>query len=145
MEKSRTGVFKSQILGEVKAAPVAKPKSDPNQRFHDALISELPVDDQEFADIVTEFVDRFRDKLTDMHEARAVEDWQTLAELAHWLAGAGGSAGFPILTESARELEARLQQNELVEIDDQLEQLDHLLLLIAFGAPITARELECPL
>ncbi|HEY4262337.1 MAG TPA: Hpt domain-containing protein, partial [Schlesneria sp.] len=103
------------------------------------------VDDQEFADIVTEFVDRFRLKLMEMHQAHSCEDWQTMAELAHWLAGAGGSAGFPILTDAARDLETKLHKNDLEEVDDLLDRLDHLLLLIAFGAPLTPLELESSL
>jgi HPt (histidine-containing phosphotransfer) domain-containing protein len=101
------------------------------------MVSELPVEDREFAEIVSEFVERFRFKLTEMHDAHAVENWQSLGNLAHWLAGAGGSAGFPALTNSARELESTLLRGEFSEVDEQLERLDHLLLLISFGAPIT--------
>ncbi len=127
----------AQILpGTGDAAGVADAAD--RRSFSEAMTSELPVEDQEFAEIVSEFVERFRIKLTEMHEVVANEDWQSLAELAHWLAGAGGSAGFPILTRSARELEALLQKNDLAEIDDHLARLDHLLLLIAFGAPVTA-------
>lgn len=135
----------STILGEINAASHVEPKAEARRLLHDAVVSELPVDDQEFADIVTEFIDRFREKLMGMHEARSSENWQSLAELAHWLAGAGGSAGFPILTDSARELEAKLQANDLADIDDLLDSLDHLLLLIAFGAPLTALELQSSL
>jgi signal transduction histidine kinase/DNA-binding response OmpR family regulator len=135
----------STILGEINPVPATAPKAETKRLLHDAVVSELPVDDQEFADIVTEFVDRFRLKLTEMHQAHASEDWQTMAELAHWLAGAGGSAGFPILTDSARELETKLLRNDLSELDDLLDRLDHLLLLIAFGAPLTPVELESSL
>ncbi|MBS0203036.1 MAG: response regulator [Planctomycetes bacterium] len=125
----------SQILGGNSAATdsihVAPSRSD-------AMISELPMDDHEFAEIVSEFVERFRVKLTEMRAARSVDNWELLGELAHWLAGAGGSAGFPCLTNSARELETTLRQNEFGAVDDQLERLDHQLLLITFGAPITA-------
>ncbi len=118
------------VAGDIEAAD--------RRSLSEAMTSELPVEDQEFAEIVSEFVERFRIKLTEMHEAVGNEDWQSLAELAHWLAGAGGSAGFPILTKSARELEALLQKNEQPKIADHLARLDHLLLLIAFGAPVTA-------
>lgn len=135
----------STILGELNAASHAEPKAEARRLLHDAVVSELPVDDQEFADIVTEFIDRFREKLMEMHEARGSENWQSLAELAHWLAGAGGSAGFPVLTDAARELETKLQTNDLSDVDDLLDRLDHLLLLIAFGAPLTALELQSSL
>ena len=101
------------------------------------MVSELPIEDPEFADIVTEFVERFRVKLTEMLECRLRNEWTELAQLAHWLAGAGGSAGFPLLTASARELESLLSQNQLDQVDDHLQRLGHLLLLITFGAPLT--------
>ena len=33
-----------------------------------------------------------------MHHAWAVGDFSELAQLAHWLKGAGGTAGFPAFT-----------------------------------------------
>jgi signal transduction histidine kinase/DNA-binding response OmpR family regulator len=128
----------SLILGESGPPSTNRLFGDTTRSLGDAVVSELPMDDQEFADIVVEFVDRFREKLTLMHEARAIEDWTFLGELAHWLAGAGGSAGFPILTSSARDLESLLSLSQFDQVDDHLERLDHLLLLIAFGAPVAA-------
>lgn len=135
----------STIMGEMHAVSQAEPKDEARRLLHDAVVSELPVDDQEFAEIVTEFIARFREKLTEMHQARSSENWQSLGELAHWLAGAGGSAGFPILTDAARELETKLHTNDLADVDDLLDRLDHLLLLIAFGAPLTELELQSAL
>lgn len=125
----------SQILAGTSAVTDPVPFMTPS--VSDAMVSELPVEDREFAEIVSEFVERFRFKLTEMHEAHAVENWQSLGDLAHWLAGAGGSAGFPALTNSARELESTLLRGEFSDVGEQLERLDHLLLLITFGAPIT--------
>jgi len=129
----------AQILGErglLDATETCDPS--PQNRFSDALISELPVEDAEFAEIVTEFVERFREQLTEMHEAYAAGEWDRLAELAHWLAGAGGSAGFPTLTAAARELESLLHRKEWDGVEEHLERLDHLLLLAIFGAPVSA-------
>lgn len=127
----------SQILGTM--APTAnRSETEVRHSFSDAMVSELPMDDEEFAEIVSEFVDRFRCKLIEMHEARAHQNWRKLAELAHWLAGAGGSAGFPMLTTAARELESLLKKNEVEEVDEHLERLDHLMLLVSFGAPVKA-------
>lgn len=128
----------SKILGTANVPENARPNAESACSLNDVVTSELPMDDQEFADIVVEFVERYRMKLTEMHEACLAEDWQTLAELAHWLAGAGGSAGFPVLTQSARKLELLLHKNQFDQVEDQLEQLDHLLLLISFSAPVAS-------
>jgi signal transduction histidine kinase/CheY-like chemotaxis protein len=66
----------------------------------------LPLDDPEFLEIATEFVDRLAQQLSAMEEAAAHSDLNRLAELAHWLKGAGGTAGFHAFTEPARKLEA---------------------------------------
>lgn len=128
----------SQILGGISGDGTDAAILLANATLSDVVISELPVDDAEFAEIVTEFVERFRARLAEMHDARVEENWQELAELAHWLAGAGGSAGFPILTSTARELESMLLEDDFAQVDDQLERLDHLQLLISFGAPAKA-------
>ncbi len=81
------------------------------------LVSALPTDDPEFREIVEEFVRRLEAKLDDMQRAWAVRDFSALAELAHWLKGAGGTAGFPAFTEPAARLRqlAQAQQTEQVE------------------------------
>jgi len=104
------------------------------------MVSSLPMDDPDYADIVCEFTDRFTVKLAEMQMARAADDMQNLSQLAHWLAGAGGTAGFPFLTEAARELEEAIEQNLTQEIDDQLSRLHGLLVRIT-DATISQPEL----
>jgi len=75
-------------------------------RDEDAPIhSSLPTDDIDFCEIIAEFELRLREKLKAMQSAIDREDLPTLAELAHWLKGSGGTAGFHAFTELARELE----------------------------------------
>ncbi len=69
------------------------------------LESRLPTDDPEFREIVEEFVQRAREQLEAICQAWAKQDLETLARLAHWLKGAGGTAGFDAFTEPARNLE----------------------------------------
>jgi CheY-like chemotaxis protein len=70
-----------------------------------ALVSTLPLEDAEFREIVDEFVDRLHEVLTKMRAATETADFEELAQSAHWLKGAGGTAGFAAFTEPARELE----------------------------------------
>ena len=55
--------------------------------------------------IVRRFVDQFQAKLGQMDAALDGADMQELADLAHWLKGAGGSMGFDDLFEPAKALE----------------------------------------
>ena len=84
----------------------------------DAIFSELPTDDPDLREIVEEFVDCLHAKLPAMQAANARGDLAELARLAHWLKGSGGSAGFPILTVPARQVEklARDAQCDAIEV-----------------------------
>jgi CheY-like chemotaxis protein/HPt (histidine-containing phosphotransfer) domain-containing protein len=74
----------------------------------------LPLDDPDFREIAEEFVERLDEKLAEMRAAKAADDYATLAGLAHWLKGCGGTAGFHQFTEPARELEVAAK-SQLVE------------------------------
>ncbi len=95
------------------AAPALRRPTPAGRAIH----STLPTDDPEFCAIIAEFVDRFRDKRSAMRSAFAAGDHGQLAQLAHWLKGAGGTAGFHELTEPAKELE-RLSKAQAT--DEQL-------------------------
>ena len=52
-----------------------------------------------------------------MQRALAAKDFPALADLAHWLKGAGGTAGFPAFTQPASRLRqlAEARQSEQIE------------------------------
>ncbi|MFO7543374.1 MAG: ATP-binding protein [Thiobacillus sp.] len=54
---------------------------------------------------VEKFIDRLGGQLDAMESAWKAQDFKTLAELAHWLKGAGGTLGFDVFTEPAKQLE----------------------------------------
>ena len=67
--------------------------------------STLPTDDPDFCEIIAEFELRLREQLAAMREAFAAGNYGQLAQLAHWLKGSGGTAGFHEFTDLAKELE----------------------------------------
>ena len=71
-------------------------------------------DDPDLADIIAQFIDGLPDKLRSMREALDHGDFETLQRLAHQLKGAGGSYGYPALTDAAKRLEdaAKVQDRE---------------------------------
>ena len=91
-----------------------------------AIASTLPIDDPEFREIVEEFIARFVDKLSEMHAALASSNFAELKNLAHWLKGSGGSAGFPVLSTAAARLEEALAENNAVLVRAGLAELDGL-------------------
>jgi signal transduction histidine kinase/ActR/RegA family two-component response regulator len=78
-----------------------------------AIISTLPADDAEFVEIIHEFVERLKQQLAAMRSALENRNATELASLAHWLKGSGGTAGFPMFTPVAQQLEAAAKRGDL--------------------------------
>jgi len=100
---------------------VAKP-SDPQK----PIFSHLPAGDLELCEIITEFVGQFEKKLAELDAAAADGDLCRVAEFAHWIKGAGGSAGFDELTRPAGELETTARAGHREPIGPLIERLHSL-------------------
>ena len=91
-----------------------------------AIESDLPVEDNEFLEIVQDFVTRLKARLEQMWDAFLNRDLPRLAELAHWLKGTGGTAGFYTLTDAATLLESAVKAKDLEAIKIALGNLTKL-------------------
>jgi HPt (histidine-containing phosphotransfer) domain-containing protein len=113
--------FESEAAG---AFPTA---ASNEQRVHERvpIHSSLPTGDLEFCEIIAEFEERLREKLQAIHAASAQREYDELAQLAHWLKGSGGMAGFHQFTEPARELErlahAGIEDHAIAAIVDEIQ------------------------
>jgi HPt (histidine-containing phosphotransfer) domain-containing protein len=58
-----------------------------------------------------------------MQAAHQEADLAKLAELAHWLKGAGGTIGFECFTEPARRLEQVAKQSRMEEVVECIRHL----------------------
>ena len=67
--------------------------------------------------IVARFVSQLPAKLDEMDAAAEATDLQTLAALAHWLKGAGGSMGYDALFEPAKSLEDACLSGDMLHIN----------------------------
>ena len=124
IDLDRLAASVSEWLSGSQAQPLALPggESAPDA----PLASTLPVDDTEFREIVAEFVARFHDKLAEMNAALAGSNYAELRLLAHWLKGAGGTAGFASLTAAATRLEAAASERNASRARAGLAELDGL-------------------
>ena len=115
-----------RIVDAVRAAPVTPAQSVKAVQSSDSrpLVSTLPMNDVEFRDIVVRFVSRLDTQLLKMRSALAEKDAQELANLAHWLKGAGGTVGFGILSELGRDLETTVKARHWAGSADLLDQLE---------------------
>ena len=82
-----------------------QPASFSNSVSRPTIRSRLPIDEPEFRDIVVEFASQLEAKINEMKQSYANNKFKELAELAHWLKGAGGTCGFSEFYEPAIQLE----------------------------------------
>jgi|GEM_PF-2025721 len=87
------------------------------------LVSTLPSDDLEFHEIIVEFVQRLHERVDRMEAAAASEEFEELAQLAHWLKGSGGTAGFPAFTQPAADLENIIRSKATDRIEAKLREI----------------------
>ena len=90
------------------------------------LVSELPIEDPMFAELVREFIEGAHEKLCEMKLAYQSNNRSHLKDLAHWMKGSGGMAGFPALTDCARELEIDVKNTLDEQIEKKLALLESL-------------------
>tara|TARA_R110002111_G_scaffold262860_1_gene341902 strand:- start:3913 stop:5931 length:2019 start_codon:yes stop_codon:yes gene_type:complete len=88
--------------------------------------SDLPTEIPQLFQIVQDFILRFADKIEQMQNASNESDWPRLEDLAHWLKGTGGTAGFSCLTEPALQLELAAKCKEQEPANRIIEQLSRL-------------------
>ena len=72
-----------------------------------------------FAKVISRFVSRLEEQLPAMDEAFWAQDFESIAKLAHWLKGAGGTVGFDVFYEPASELESAAKAMDLSAIERQ--------------------------
>jgi len=113
----------AEVIAPEESPIVAEPVSLCEPRH---LVSTLPTDDPDFLEIVEEFIEKFGEQLEIMERASGEEDMETLAQLAHWLKGSGGTAGFPALTEPAKRLEDAAKRGEPLAVQAALGELHQL-------------------
>ena len=90
---------------------------------NDRIVSSLPSDDTDLCEIVAEFVDRLHAQLVAMQGAFDRGDLDELGRLAHWLKGAGGSAGFDAFTAPAKRLETVVKDEQYEQIEQAINEL----------------------
>jgi PAS domain S-box-containing protein len=106
--------------------PSAPPSSSSAMPAAGRIISRLPADDAEFCEIIHEFVLQLEKRLHDAAAAVAEGDLKAVAETAHWIKGAGGTAGFDELTSPASELEKAAKAGAKDELAALLRRLNDL-------------------
>ena len=102
-----TKIDTSQNLISTISTPVVQ-TMEPHELL--PLVSSLPLNVPTFASVVRTFVTRLDEELEKMVAALRSDDFERLAQLAHWLKGSGGTCGFGEFTEPSKHLEECAKQ-----------------------------------
>ena len=88
--------------------------------------STLPVEDVEFYEILAEFGHALDAKHEEMERAVEAQNFAELAELAHWLKGAGGTCGYPQFSRPAVDLENASKSTQIDDVIAHLKKIKSL-------------------
>lgn len=90
------------------------------------IVSKLPLQNEKYRDLVVRFVKRLNDQLQAMDKAADSANMSELADLAHWLKGAGGTVGFDEFTKPATQLEVSARAGTSQEVTSCLTTVHNL-------------------
>ena len=90
------------------------------------IVSKLPTHIKKFRKIIERFITRLDQQLNSLEKAEATGDLKAVAELAHWLKGAGGTVGFDVFTEPAAQLELQAKKGKVRLIKHSIVNLRQL-------------------
>jgi HPt (histidine-containing phosphotransfer) domain-containing protein len=103
-------------------------------------VSTLPAGNERFRQLILRFINRLHAQLAKMDAAERSGDLKALANLAHWLKGAGGTVGFDVFTEPAARLEAAARNGEAQPAKSILRHLHRLAGRLAVAGSATPSE-----
>ncbi len=78
-----------------------------------AIIPTLPMDDDDFRAITSDFLDRLPARLDAIEAAIAEANFESVHGEAHWLKGAGGTVGLGVFTSPAKQLEEAAKEHQV--------------------------------
>ncbi len=90
------------------------------------LISQLLIDAPDLRDVVEEFVHGLGERIEELRTAYAQLDWERLRTLAHRLKGAGGSYGYPALSQLAAQMECAFRAHCADQFNAWIRRLEEL-------------------
>jgi CheY-like chemotaxis protein/HPt (histidine-containing phosphotransfer) domain-containing protein len=108
-----------------RSAAERAPESEPTA-VGPPLVSRLSTQNPRIRAIIEKFIERLDEQLEAMTRAWNDRDFGELANLAHWLKGAGGTVGFDAFTKPAASLEQLAKAQSEAEIEDVIIGLRQL-------------------
>lgn len=90
------------------------------------IVSSLSGKNEKFDSLIQRFILRLAEQLAAFDEATERQDMAEIADLAHWLKGAGGTVGFDEFTKPAAQLEIFAKEGNTTEVVQAVAALHSL-------------------
>ncbi len=100
-------------------APISIATAENDESMLAPIISRL-ADHPRLRGVVRRFGLQLGERIAVVEAASARQDYEQVAELAHWLKGSAGTVGFDAFTEPARALEQAARKQDAVQLADAL-------------------------
>ena len=126
------------LAAEPQSSPAAPADSGP------PIVSRLTDANPRFQKIIESFIPRLHEQLQAMQLAWKAGDFAELADLAHWLKGAGGTVGFDEFTEPALRLETLAKAKSEEGIEETIQELLGLVQRVVLASAESAQGTTTP-
>ncbi|WP_372898749.1 Hpt domain-containing protein, partial [Stieleria sp.] len=83
----------------------------------------LPLDDEDYLDIVVDFLQQLDVRLMGMLSMVQTKSFDELYDEAHWLKGSGGTVGFPAFTDPALALMNASERRDVRQCQESLRDV----------------------
>ncbi|MCK4341921.1 MAG: Hpt domain-containing protein [Phycisphaerae bacterium] len=100
--------------------------SSVQQPATEKLVSQLLEEDPDLLDVVEEFVKGLEQRLEEIKQAYEQLDWDQLTTVAHRLKGAGGSYGYPDISELCAKMEQAFRAQMAGDYEGWMTRLTQL-------------------
>jgi CheY-like chemotaxis protein/HPt (histidine-containing phosphotransfer) domain-containing protein len=135
MTQSTTTVASSESATVKPATPTSVADAKPAVADEQPLLSYL-ADDPEMGPLIEKFLSKLAPKIQNMSEFLLNNRLDELATLAHQLKGAGGSYGFPTISDAARDVEKQSRsRDDMDQLRESVEELSRLCRQAMGGQP----------
>lgn len=118
------------------------PKSAATSSRRAPIHSTLPIEIEEFREIVEQFVRGLKPLIDSMQSSWDDGNYISLRELAHKLKGTGGTVGFSVFTAPAQALQRAAGQQDDTKIRELLADLRDISAAVVAGSPEDIRQVE---
>ncbi|NOZ38831.1 MAG: response regulator [Planctomycetes bacterium] len=107
------------------------------------IYSSLPTEDEDFREIVCEFIPRMQASVEELSKAVHQSEWTKADELAHWLKGAGGTAGFSDFTQPTQRMCEQIGRDQYTSLESLLVEIQEISSLAAIRPTATEVPTSC--